>query len=63
MLSRLEDFFCSDYVADIKPIPAGPSIIPNPPIPWHLGGAPRPSALCYGFIVTLVQRRDVAAAA
>jgi hypothetical protein len=61
MLSRLEDFFCGDYVADIKPIPAKPSV-PNSPLPWHLGGEPRPCALCYGFMITLAERRDVATA-
>jgi hypothetical protein len=62
MLSRLENFFCRDYVADIEPIPAEASV-PDLPLPWHLGGAARSCALCYGFIITLAQRRDVAAAA
>ena len=62
MLSRLEDFFCRDYVADIKPIPAQPSV-PNSPLPWHLGGEARSTTFCYGFIITLAQRGGVAAAA
>jgi hypothetical protein len=60
MLSRLEDSFCSNYIADIEPIPAELRV-PVPPFPWHLEGAQQSGAMCYGFIVTLAQRRDAAA--